>query len=247
MFKFFFFLVFVPASSFLAVSSVVLDFVNLSDFRRTEKVLGETILGGESLVSLNYFIDPQTKTQFNKKVIQTRKAITFITQEVKDDNLERGKREVRQTGKDGLLTQDFEVTFWGNEEFNRILLKETKQEPVNQIEAIGTKIIIRDLTIGDDIFHYSDKYRMFATSYDGNCQGCGGKTFSGTKVIKGVCAVDPKVIPLGSWLYVEGYGTCKAEDIGAAVKGLKIDLGFEDTSLGDWKARFTTVYLLIPK
>jgi len=221
----------------------------LSNLNISSRVLGNsaTFENRENVLAVvSFYIDPETKTQFAKKVVQTTKAIPFITQEVKDDNLEKGKREVRQVGKVGLLTQDFEVTFWGTEEFNRALVKEIKLEPVNQIEAVGTKVVIRDLTVGTDTFHYSDIFRMFATSYDGNCRGCSGKTFSGTSVQQGVCAVDPTIIPMGSWLYVDGYGTCKAEDIGGAVKGLKVDLGFEDTSLGGWSAHFATVYLLVP-
>lgn len=236
-------------STLLFVPAFAGFLVLFGKLNKSSKVLGSSIISENRenvLAVVSFYVDPETKTQFAKKVIQSTKEIPFITQEVKDDNLEKGKREVRQAGKAGLLTQNFEVTFWGNEESGRQLVKETRVEPVNQIEAVGTKVVIRDLTVGTDIFHYSDIFRMFATSYDGNCRGCSGKTFSGTSVHQGVCAVDPAIISLGSWLYIDGYGTCKAEDIGGAVKGLKIDLGFEDTSLGGWSAHFATVYLLVP-
>jgi 3D (Asp-Asp-Asp) domain-containing protein len=60
-----------------------------------------------------------------------------------------------------------------------------------------------------------------------------GITYTGTKVREpgiytpGTCAVDPNVIELGSTLYVEGYGLCKAEDIGGSVKGYHIDVYLE--------------------
>jgi len=76
---------------------------------------------------------------------------------------------------------------------------------------------------------------MRSTSYDDECKGCTGKTYLGTEVTKGVCAVDPKVIPLRSRLYIEGYGFCKAEDIGGSVKGNIIDLGFEDAGEVNWE------------
>ena len=53
-----------------------------------------------------------------------------------------------------------------------------------------------------------------------------GKTRLGTKIRPGIVAVDPDYIPLGTILWVEGYGTCRAEDTGGAIKGNAIDLAF---------------------
>ena len=56
-----------------------------------------------------------------------------------------------------------------------------------------------------------------------------GMTFTGTKVQEGrTIAVDPKVIPLGWWVYIEGYGFRCAEDTGSAVKNERIDIYFDD-------------------
>jgi len=55
----------------------------------------------------------------------------------------------------------------------------------------------------------------------------GNKTATGTWPKIGVAAVDPKVIPLGTMLYVEGYGYARAEDTGGLIKGDRIDLFFE--------------------
>lgn len=53
-----------------------------------------------------------------------------------------------------------------------------------------------------------------------------GKTRLGTKIRPGIVAVDPDYIPLGTILWVEGYGTCRAEDTGGAIIGNAIDLAF---------------------
>ncbi|WP_213974861.1 3D domain-containing protein, partial [Tepidanaerobacter acetatoxydans] len=61
----------------------------------------------------------------------------------------------------------------------------------------------------------------------------------------GVAAVDPKVIPLGTRVYVDGYGFARAEDTGGAIKGDKIDLFFntsEETKR--FGRRWVTVYVL---
>lgn len=51
-----------------------------------------------------------------------------------------------------------------------------------------------------------------------------GTTATGTTVHHGSIAVDPRVIPLGSKIFVPGYGWGKAEDTGSAVNGLHIDV-----------------------
>jgi len=67
-----------------------------------------------------------------------------------------------------------------------------------------------------------------ATAYTAKCDGCSGITSTGINLIKNpdkkVIAVDPNVIPLGTEVYVEGYGNAIAGDIGGAIKGNKIDV-----------------------
>ncbi|WP_286977476.1 3D domain-containing protein, partial [Candidatus Aquicultor secundus] len=52
----------------------------------------------------------------------------------------------------------------------------------------------------------------------------GSRCANGMKARKGVVAVDPRVIPLGTRLYIEGYGEAIAADTGGAIKGNRIDL-----------------------
>jgi 3D (Asp-Asp-Asp) domain-containing protein len=67
-----------------------------------------------------------------------------------------------------------------------------------------------------------------ATAYTANCKGCTGITKTGFNLkanpTKKIIAVDPSVIPLGSKVYVEGYGKAIAADIGGAIKGKRIDV-----------------------
>ncbi|WP_282034742.1 LysM peptidoglycan-binding and 3D domain-containing protein [Metabacillus indicus] len=67
-----------------------------------------------------------------------------------------------------------------------------------------------------------------ATAYTAFCDGCSGTTATGVDLRanpdKKVIAVDPNVIPLGSKVYVEGYGYATAEDTGGAIKGDRIDV-----------------------
>ncbi len=67
-----------------------------------------------------------------------------------------------------------------------------------------------------------------ATAYTAKCAGCSGITSTGVDLNANpnakVIAVDPSVIPLGSKVYVEGYGYATAADTGGAIKGNKIDV-----------------------
>jgi len=67
-----------------------------------------------------------------------------------------------------------------------------------------------------------------ATAYTAKCEGCSGITYTGVDLNSNpnakVIAVDPSVIPLGTEVYVEGYGHAVAEDIGGAIKGNRIDI-----------------------
>jgi 3D (Asp-Asp-Asp) domain-containing protein len=69
-----------------------------------------------------------------------------------------------------------------------------------------------------------------ATAYDpgpGSCgPNCTGRTATGMIARKGVIAVDPRVIPLGTRVFVDGYGPAIAADTGGAIKGNRIDVCF---------------------
>ena len=71
---------------------------------------------------------------------------------------------------------------------------------------------------------------MTSTAYTANCSGCSGTTATGINLHANpnskVIAVDPRVIPLGTKVHVEGYGYAIAADTGGAIKGNKIDVFF---------------------
>ncbi|WP_349773562.1 3D domain-containing protein [Rummeliibacillus stabekisii] len=67
-----------------------------------------------------------------------------------------------------------------------------------------------------------------ATAYTDRCEGCSGITAIGINLRKNpykkVIAVDKRIIPLNSIVYVNGYGLAIAGDTGGAIKGKKIDV-----------------------
>ncbi|MDU4959643.1 MAG: 3D domain-containing protein [Sporomusaceae bacterium] len=77
-----------------------------------------------------------------------------------------------------------------------------------------------------------DRYRrvihMEASAYTSEDPGNGSYTYRGNRLRKGLVAVDPRVIPLGARLYIEGYGYAVADDTGGYIKGHRIDLAYEN-------------------
>ncbi len=72
-----------------------------------------------------------------------------------------------------------------------------------------------------------------------------GITYSGRQLTYGMCATDPNYIPLGSTLYVPGYGNCIAADIGGGIRGWHIDLAFpEANGIPDWGVRNVEITIL---
>jgi hypothetical protein len=66
-----------------------------------------------------------------------------------------------------------------------------------------------------------------ATAYSAHDPGNGNRTATGTLVRRGVIAVDPSVIPLGTRVFIPGYGEAVAEDIGGTIRGHRIDVAFD--------------------
>lgn len=93
-----------------------------------------------------------------------------------------------------------------------------------------------------------DDYMIFeATAYTRSAEEetLDGITASGTIVSRGTVSVDPRVIPLGTKLYVEGYGHAYALDTGGAIKGNRIDLYVETKKEAfEWGRRQAKVWIL---
>lgn len=96
--------------------------------------------------------------------------------------------------------------------------------------------------------NYSKVLNMTATAYAPGIPDNGKwdkLTYMGGTVRKGVVAVDPEVIPMGSKVWVEGYGEAVAEDQGSAIKGNRIDLAFNDRQEAlDYGIQDIKVYIL---
>lgn len=103
------------------------------------------------------------------------------------------------------------------------------EEQVVQAEIPKTKAVTQQVETEEEAEQIQGRtMTVTATAYTAECDGCSGITYTGVNLLENrqakVIAVDPSVIPLGSKVYVEGYGYATAEDIGGAIKGNRIDI-----------------------
>lgn len=193
-----------------------------------------------------------------KEIIETEEEFVPYERIVrKNKNLDLGTEKIVQEGKDGLKEIYISKEYLNGEFLGESIVEEKLvSEPISNIVEKGTKAMMVT-SRGNTSFNRA--ITMSATAYDLSFESCGkhpdhpayGITASGTQARPGAVAVDPKVIPLGTRLYIESldgtpdYGFATAEDTGGAIKGNKIDLFFHSsTDVKNFGRRNVKVYIL---
>ena len=175
-----------------------------------------------------------------------------FTNEVKKiDSMDKGMVNVVRKGQEGEKEVTVKMVYEdGKEVSKQIVAEKVIKEPVNGLIEEGAKTL---LVTSRGQYNFTRAIKMTSTAYDATFESCGktpdnphyGVTASGLKVRPGIVAVDPRVIPLGTWLYVEGYGEALAADTGGAIKGNKIDLYFDSPSdVKKYGKKSVKVYIL---
>ncbi len=184
---------------------------------------------------LETMVEPDAKIRVihvRTEIVTKQVAINPETEYQSDKTMERGKRKTTRSGKPGLAEYQIQMIYQdGVLTKKTTLAKKVINPAVNEIVVVGTKTVIRTLVTSRGTYRYRDAKVMEATAYSPGPESCGkwanGYTYTGKKAGYGVVAVDPRVIRLGTQLYIEGYGKAEAADIGGAIKGNKIDLCYE--------------------
>jgi 3D (Asp-Asp-Asp) domain-containing protein len=108
--------------------------------------------------------------------------------------------------------------------------------------ALGAILIGAALSAGGSALGSPQSPPAYRLKVDAVAYSLPGSTALGIPVRRGVVAVDPKVIPLGTKLHVPGYGRGIAADVGHAIKGRIIDLWFPTTAMArNWGRRTVTI------
>jgi 3D (Asp-Asp-Asp) domain-containing protein len=154
-----------------------------------------------------------------------QKPIPFATRQRYSPSLGVGKKAVVTPGKEGVRVLVYKDSFKDGKRTERIKVSERVTKPRTQVVMVG----VRGMTLASrGYFANKRMVEMVATGYGPGENGrWGAMTASGLRPGHGVVAVDPRFIPLGTRLYVDGYGYCVAGDTGGAIKGNRIDLGMD--------------------
>lgn len=186
-------------------------------------------------------------TQVRGDTVVVDEAIPYETIFREDNSLPVGEARVVQPGRAGLRHREYRLERINGSEDGRELVDEwVDPEPQNEIIALGSSLTVRTLnTQFEGLVPYIDTIEVYATWYNALCDGCDDITSTQVPLRYGTVAVDPRVIALGTCLYIPGYGFGRAEDVGGAIKGRRIDLGFPGAADGSWwGARDVEIYIL---
>lgn len=190
--------------------------------------------------------------------------VPYQTRYCQYPGLPEGQEEVIIAGSDGQNRIVELVNYINYTECSRSVLEETVlRAPVDRIVVVGTgtegKLNKKAPAIGDgvivlptgEILTYGSTGKFKATAYTHTDAGCDMITATGTTVRIGTVAVDPRVIPYGTRMYIVSndgkyiYGVSAAEDCGGGIKGNRLDLYFPTTSeCFQFGVRGCTVYFL---
>ncbi|MBI3970118.1 MAG: DUF348 domain-containing protein [Chloroflexi bacterium] len=194
--------------------------------------------------------------------------VPFRTQTQYDDNLVPGTRRRLRAGVAGLVERLVRITLEDEVEVRRVVVAERAlRDVIDEVLVAGpavvpavsliTQPLAPAATVGvagvPDPSSVRRVLLMEATAYDPGPASTGkrpgdpayGITASGMRAGYGVVAVDPRVIPFHTRLYIPGYGYAVAGDTGGAIIGNRIDLGYATYwEAIQWGRKLVPVYIL---
>ncbi|MCE5286715.1 MAG: G5 domain-containing protein [Pelosinus sp.] len=164
-------------------------------------------------------------TTLSEKIVEKQEAELFQVIRRPDPTLEKGVEEVENEGKDGVKSITLKIKFVDDVQNGEEVLAEKVIVPATpEVIRVGVRDTV-ETSRGSMRFRRIDS--MEATAYNPWDGGGAGITASGIQARHGVVAVDPGIIPLGTRVYIPGYGLALAADTGGDIIGNRIDLCFE--------------------
>lgn len=177
--------------------------------------------------------------------IENKIEVPFETENRENPEMYQGQKNVITKGQVGEKVESLKNTYVNGElETTEVIKSQITKDPIKEVVEVGTK----KGAVTPNGQSAKRVIVMQATAYDPTA---GSKTAMGTRARVGAVAVDPRVIPLGSKLYIESmdgfptYGYATAEDTGGAIKGNRIDLFYNSNAQANrFGRRNVKVYVL---
>jgi resuscitation-promoting factor RpfB len=206
------------------------------------------------------YVDPPLDTPVTDgmrvRVVQLSASSDVEYEYIESDTVYRGDPSLAPgetrtvAGHDGVYVRRYSITYVNGEEVGRELAEEYfDPEPADTVVYYSTQSRTQAPPPPAEVAS-GRVLRVYATWYNPASAGRAptdplyGVTATGVQVTYGIVAVDPNVIPLGTRMYIPGYGYGVAADTGGAVKGYIIDLGFPDGVEVDWRTGWVDIYIL---
>lgn len=166
--------------------------------------------------------------------------IPYSTVRNLDPLIKKGTVEIKQQGEKGLIGKTYRIRYENGQQTIKTLVEEKiLKYPQNHLINFGVKDSV--IIASRSSFNTRKMLVMETTAYTHT----GNTTYTGVWPKVGTIAVDPKVIPLGTKLWVEGYGFGVAQDTGGLIKGNIIDLFMEtEKECLHWGRRYVKVYII---
>ncbi len=176
-----------------------------------------------------------------------------------DDSMLKGESEIVQYGEEGEMATETKQTYKNGVLYSEEVVSETvTKEPINEIVAIGTKVIRTPSTVtpgeldgnGPSADQIREVRNMQSTAYAGDTMtATGNYPRTPSSGGYGTVAADPGVLPYGTMLYIPGYGYGRVEDTGGFIywaggsNTIDLFMGSE-AACEAWGRRSVTVYVL---